>query len=95
MEINVTGIIINGIMLMLILILIIVGFIYNRQLKICENDQSLFCFSVQCPCDRDANDSTATLGPCFGFAFMPGPGEGQYYCSNSPLSLVDAEGNLI
>lgn len=88
MQINVTGIIINGIMLLLILALLIAGIVYNSDLRTCESNQSTFCYNIQCPCD-DKN------GPCFGFAYRPGPKEGQYYCSNAPMSLVDSSGKII
>lgn len=89
MGVSVTGIIINIIMVLIIIGLIIAGVIYNNDLSVCETQQSPFCYTIQCPCD------TASSGPCFGYASMPGPQPNQYYCSNAPLTLVDGNGNII
>jgi len=89
MAVSVTGIIINVIMVLIIIGLIVAGIVYNNDLQACESQQSPFCYTIQCPCD---NSST---GPCFGYAVMPGPQEGQYYCSNAPLTLVDSSGSII
>lgn len=89
MAISITGIIINIIMILVIIGLVIAGFIYNQDLQTCETKQSPFCYTIQCPCDDQSS------GPCFGYAKMPGPTSGKWYCSNAPLTLVDNSGNII
>lgn len=89
MAISVGGIIINIIMIIGIIILIIVGVIYNNQLNSCQTKQSSFCYNISCPCD-DKNQ-----GPCFGYSKMPAGKEGQWYCSNAPLTIVDNNGNVV
>ena len=89
MGVSVGGIIINIIMVLIIVGLIIVGVVFNGELKTCENSQSTFCYTIQCPCDDISS------GPCFGYAKSPGPQSGQWYCSNAPLTLVDDNGNIL
>lgn len=89
MGVSITGIILNIIILIVIIILIILGFNFNRQVNECESVQSPFCYTITCPCDD------TTEPPCFGFAKMPGPNDGQFYCSNNPNVLVDSDGNTI
>ena len=89
MAVSVTGIIINVVMLLIIIGLLIAGIVYNNDLHSCDTQQSPFCYTIQCPCDNQ------TVGPCFGYALTPGPQEGQSYCSNAPLALVDSNGNVI
>ena len=89
MAVSIGGIIINVIMLLIIIGLVIAGVMYNSDLRDCETQQSPFCYTIQCPCDDQ------TTGPCFGYALSPGPQEGQYYCSNAPLTLVDSNGTPI
>ena len=76
-------------MILTIIALVVTGIVYNNDLNSCKVQQSPFCYTIQCPCD------TQSEGPCFGYAIMPGPKEGQYYCSNAPLTLVDNNGNII
>mgnify|MGYP006869415994 CR=1 FL=1 len=89
MKVSISGIIINVIMIIIIIGLIIAGIVYNNDLNICKNTQSPFCYSIQCPCDDQ------TTGPCFGYALMNGNQEGQFYCSNAPLTAVDSNGNIL
>lgn len=89
MVVSITGIIVNIIMLLIIIGLVIAGFIYNNDLKICENKQSPFCYNIQCPCDSQQDM------PCMGYAKMPAENSGQWYCSNAPLTAVDNNGNIV
>jgi hypothetical protein len=91
MPVSITGIIINVIMLIIIVFLVVIGFMFNNQLTICETKQSTFCYTIQCPCDIPNQNNP----PCFGYAKMPAETPGQWYCSNAPLSIVDNNGNLI
>ena len=87
--VSVTGIVINAIMLIIIIILLIVGFTLNGELHTCETKQSPFCYTIHCPCD-DPN-----APPCFGYTKMPAENPGQWYCSNAPLTIVDDNGNIV
>ena len=87
MAVSVTGIIINIIMLLIIIALVIAGFIYQGELNTCENTQSPFCYTITCPCDDPST------GPCGQYAKRPGSSSNTWYCSNSPLTLVDNNGN--
>lgn len=87
MAVSAAGIIINVIMLIFIIILVIMGISFNNQLSRCENYQSPFCYSIQCPCDN------STDGPCFGYAKRPGPRSGTWYCSSAPNALVNDDGS--
>lgn len=89
MAVSITGIVINVIMVLIIIALVIAGFIYNQDLQICENKQSPFCYTIQCPCDQQSQ------APCFGYAKMPASQPGQWYCSNAPLTAVDNNGNIV
>lgn len=89
MGLSIAGIAINVFMILIILALLIAGIVYNNDLKQCESNQSPFCYNIQCPCDDQ------TSGPCFGFASMPGPQPGQFYCSNTYLTAVDSNGNPV
>ena len=89
MAISIAGIIINIVLVVFIVVLILIGVQYNNELKLCETTQSTFCYNIQCPCDQ------ISQAPCFGYAKMPGPKSGQWYCSNAPLTLVDNNGNII
>ena len=89
MAISIAGIIINAIMLVIIVILIILGVVFNSELNICQTEQSTFCYVVQCPCDSQSQP------PCFGYAKRPGKQPGQWYCSNAPITAVDNDGNII
>lgn len=88
MAVSVVGIIINIVMLILILMLVIAGVTFNKTLDRCENQQSPYCYTIQCPCDDKS-------GPCFGNARIPGPRDGTWYCSNAPNSLVDDSGSSV
>lgn len=89
MAVSIAGIIVNVIMVIIIIVLIIYGLNYNGDLYNCENRQSTFCYTIQCPGDSQ------NVGPCFGYAKMPGDNPNQWYCSNAPLTLVDSNGNQI
>lgn len=91
MVISITGIVINVIVLILIIGLIITGIMFNNVLHECETEQSTFCYTIQCPCDSPQQNNP----PCFGYAKRPGKKEGQWYCSNAPLTAVDNNGNII
>lgn len=80
-------------MVFVIIIIIVTGVVYNGQLNICENKQSTFCHTIQCPCDTPLNGKGQP--PCFGYAKMPAEKPGQWYCSNSPLTAVDNNGNVV
>lgn len=84
----VAGIIINILMVFIILGVIWLAISYNNILNTCINDQSPFCYTIQCPNDL------STVGPCFGYAKMP-VGNGNWKCSNAPLTIVDSNGNII
>lgn len=88
MPISIIGILVNVVMVIIIVILLLVGYRTNQELKVCQQQQSSSCYSIQCPCD--ANDAP----PCFGYAKMPA-GDGNFYCSSSPSSLVDAQGKKV
>lgn len=89
MTISITGVIINIVMIIIIIIIIVAGVTYNRDLKDCENKQSPFCYTIQCPCDTQQD------APCFGYAKMPAQKTGQWYCSNAVNSIVDNNGNVV
>lgn len=89
MPVSVTGIIINLLMVIIIIIIVIFGVMFNSELQNCENKQSPFCYTIQCPCDSQSQ------GPCFGYAKLPGENPGQWYCSDAALTLVDNNGNII
>lgn len=92
MGISIFGVLINVFMLIIIIITLVFGFVYSGELNTCETQQSPYCYTIQCPCD---SQSTSEGAPCFGYAKMPGPNPGQWYCSNAPLTLVDNNGNII
>ena len=93
MVVSVTGIVINVIMVLVIISLIILGLTYSNDLRVCENKQSPFCYTIQCPCDE--NEGQQNVGPCFGYAKMPAGSPGRWYCSNAPLTMVDDNGNIV
>ena len=93
MPLSVTGIVINVIMVIIILVILIFGIMYNSALSTCETKQSKFCYNIQCPCDTSLSGTLPP--PCSGYAKMPGPNPGQWYCSNAPLTLVDNNGHVI
>lgn len=96
MAILVIGIVINIVMVLIILVTIIFGVIYNNDLTRCETEQSSFCHVIQCPCDINNNTSPpTTVGPCFGYAKAPAAKPGQWYCSNAPITIVDNDGNIV
>lgn len=92
MAVLITGIVINIILIVIIIGLIVVGLMFNATLSECENEQSPYCYTIQCPCD--ATNGTAQA-PCFGYAKRPGPENGQWLCSNAPLTVVDNNGNPV
>lgn len=89
MAVSVTGIVVNIALLVGIIIVVLYGFYWNGQLHRCETAQSPFCLYVQCPC------GDYTKPPCYGYAQRPGPKEGQWYCSNSYLAVVDDNGRPV
>jgi hypothetical protein len=93
MAFSVIGFIINGVMLVLIAIIIIIGVSFNSTLKTCETSQSYFCLTMQCPCD--SSGVGVAEPPCFGYAKRPAEKDGQWYCSNAPLTVVDNSGNIV
>jgi len=93
MVVSIIGISINVIMLLIIIAIIIAGVVYNGELNVCENKQSTFCHTIQCPCDTP--DGGDTVPPCFGYAKKPAGKPGQWNCSNAPLSTVDNNGNIV
>lgn len=92
MAILVIGILINIAMVLIIIVTIIFGVIYNNDLTRCETQQSTFCHVIQCPCDGQGSNAEP---PCFGYAKMPASQPGQWYCSNAPLTIVDDNGNIV
>lgn len=92
MAISIAGVIINIIMVLIICVLLVLGFRYSNELNTCESKQSPFCYTIYCPCDNQEGENP--VAPCFGYAKMPGP-NGNWYCSNSPNTLVDNNGRII
>lgn len=84
--VSITGIIINVVLLILIILVAIAGISFNKSLSDCESNQSLHCYQIVCPCD-DGN-----AGPCFGYAVKDGPRPGEFYCSSAPFTLVNQQG---
>lgn len=85
-------IVLDLIMVVLIVLVGIFIFYANGTLKDCQNNQSNYCYTIQCP-----NQTTTSL-PCKGYAQRPGPvtnGNPTYYCSYAPYTLVDQNGNAI
>jgi len=85
--VNITGIIINVVMLILIIILIILGFTYNTQLNYCINNQSSLCFAVSCPCDSSNNICQGNSKKKYG--------DNYWICSNAPRTVIDNDGYFI
>lgn len=88
MVVSVTGIVINVVMVIIILVLVSFGVSYSNALHTCETQQSPFCYSIACPCDNGQ-------GPCRGYAKMPADKPGHWYCSDAPLTVVDDNGNIV
>jgi hypothetical protein len=84
----------GGVICFLLLIVVIVLAILinteNSTLNQCNNDQSPYCLTVQCPCDGAAVG--VATPPCNGYAKRPGPNPNTYYCSYAPNTLVDQNG---
>lgn len=93
MAVSITGIIINVIMVIIIIIIVIYGVMFNRELSICETQQSPFCYSIQCPCDLQPDGKQPA--PCFGYAKMPAANPGQWLCSSAPSTVVDNNGKPV
>jgi len=89
MGVSIAGIAVNILMVVIIVLIVITGLTYSTELKDCQTKQSRFCYSIQCPCD------TGSAAPCAGYAKMPAETSGQWYCSNSPTTLVNDNGNII
>jgi hypothetical protein len=85
-------VILNLIVVVFIVMMVIFIVSANETLKECQNNQSNYCYSIQCP-----SESTSTL-PCRGYAQRSGPitnGNPTFYCSYAPSTLVDQNGNAI
>lgn len=93
MAVSITGIVINVIMIIIIAVLVVLGLMFNNEVHTCETKQSPFCYTIQCPCDNPTGGQQQP--PCFGYAKMPAGKEGQWYCSNAPLTIVDNNGNIV
>lgn len=93
MAVSIAGIAVNIIMVVIIIILIVLGVTYNNDLKTCEQEQSPFCYAVQCPCNQ-LDSSGNPAAPCFGYAQVD-LGNGTFRCSSDPASIVDASGNPV
>lgn len=88
MAVSIAGLIIIVVIIIAIIIVAIQGFTYQSTLNTCETEQSLFCYTITCPCDDDSQ------GPCFGYAKRPAETDGQWYCANAPRTAVDNNGNI-
>ena len=93
MAVSIAGIIINVIMLLIIIVLVVMGNIYSNDLTKCEQEQSPFCYTIQCPCD-DLTSANTPAPPCFGYAQMDA-GNGNFRCSIAPYQVVDSKGNPV
>lgn len=71
-----------------IVFIILIALSYQRSFNTCEANPSDLCYQVQCPCDD------STTGPCFGMAYRD-LGNGRYVCINSPLTVVNSQGNPV
>lgn len=87
--VSITGIVMNILILIMIILVVIWGISVQRDLGTCLSEESQFCLNVMCPCDQNQE-----VGPCFGMAFRPGPREGTFYCSGSN-TLVDTRGRPV
>ena len=94
MALSWTGIIVNVIMLIIITVALVFAFAYGAAVGQCENKESPYCYSVQCPCDIDPVSGLPSA-PCFGYAKKPGPQPNTWYCSGSASTLVDTNGNIL
>jgi hypothetical protein len=92
MAVSIFGIIINVIMVLIIIALIVLGSIYTGSLHTCEQQQSTFCYAIQCPCDPIVNNNPTA--PCFGYAQID-LGNNQYRCSIAPNTIVDQNGKPV
>lgn len=61
------------------IILFYLGWVQRSQLIVCQNEESIFCFTVTC------QDKTETCGN-YGYRCT---GNGKVRCSNAPLVEVD------
>ena len=84
--VNVTAIVVIIVLLIVIVIMLIYALRFRGEVQTCQSTESPYCLSINCPCDNNK------VGPCFGYAFRPGPSAGTFYCSNAPGSLVNAAG---
>lgn len=85
----VIAIAVNVFAFVVLAVLVFLGFSQRSKLSACENTQSPYCYSIQCPADPPAS------GPCFGYASRPGPTSGTFYCSSSPTTAVDKDGKPV
>lgn len=90
-SVSTAGIIINVTLGIIIIVLVILAIMYSNNLKHCETQPSSFCYTIHCPCPEGTTDSEP---PCFGYAKRPA-GNGHWYCSNAPLTIVDNNGKAI
>lgn len=89
MSIHASGIIINVIMIIAIIVVLVIGMIYNNDYYKCYTNQSQYCYTIICPCDDTSGNA------CKGYSKMPGPKSGTWYCSDAPLTLVDNDGGIL
>lgn len=80
-------------MLAVIITIIVAALGYRAEFNLCKTKQSPMCYQMRCPCDSTVQ--TGYQAPCFGYAKMPGPSSGQWYCSNAVKTLVNDQGEQI
>jgi len=85
---TVVGIFLSAVFFVFIIIVVILIFTTREALIACENDQSPFCLTIQCPCAQNGATNV-----CKGYAQRPGPQPNTFYCSYAPNTLVDINGN--
>lgn len=91
--VSITGIIMNILLVIMILLVLFYGIGSQRDLNNCLSRESPYCLSITCPCDFEPDGETYSA-PCYGNAFRPGPSLNTFYCSGSN-TLVDEKGNII
>jgi hypothetical protein len=92
-SVTIGGIILNIVFAIFIIIVVVITFSLRDELLVCENDQSPYCLTIQCPYPE--NDPNNTAPPCQGYAQRPGPQPNTYYCSYAPNTLVGSDGKPI
>lgn len=91
MSVSIVGIILCVVIVIVIIIVLIVALAHRSELNKCEANPNHLCYTIACPCDDPSQ------GPCHGFAKRPGPEDkpGTWYCSNTPVTLVNNDGGII